>query len=703
MTARPRSAATARPAAGRSQGAASSRAGGGAAVRAAPRAAAGRGPANRHRAAGRRPAAVSSRRRFGWLRWLAKWTAVAAIWGFIVLAGTIAWFAYDMPEIDSMALPDRRPAMTVVAADGQPIARFGDLAGETVQAGQLPPHLVQAVIAIEDRRFHSHFGIDPIGLARAAWVNYRSGRVAQGGSTITQQLAKILFLTPERTLRRKVQEALLALWLETQFTKDQILTAYLNRVYLGAGTYGVDAAARTYFDRPAAEVDLYQAAILAGLLRAPSRYSPASNPDLAEARARTVLLAMADVGFIPREAVERPRQAVPMPTRRPGEPARIGRYFADWVADQVPGFVGPVGTDLTIRTTLDSRLQRIAERAVERHLVAEGATAGVSQAAVVMLDPDGAVLAMVGGRAYAGSQFNRATQARRQPGSAFKPIVYLAALQAGLRPGDTVLDAPLEIGTWSPGNFDGDYRGAVSVTEAFARSLNTPAVRVLQQAGIDRVRGLAQQLGIASPLSRDLSLALGTSEVTLLELTTAYAAIQREGRAVWPYAVTGIAGRDGSAPYRRSGDGPGEVVRRWHAAELTRMMVATIAHGTGRNAALDRPAAGKTGTSQRYRDAWFVGFTADYILGVWVGNDDGTPMHRVTGGGLPARIWRDIMTEASEGLPARPLPGLDWRDDADTPGLSVQPLLTGDPAAPAPSDEPPDTIEGLLERLLGAS
>lgn len=626
-------------------------------------------------------------RRWGW--WLVKWSSVAAIWLLILTVATVGYFAYDMPDIGEVAPPDRRPATTVLAADGSAIARYGDLAGDTVDARDLPEHLIQAVLAIEDRRFYGHFGLDPIGIGRAMVANIRAGRMVQGGSTITQQLAKNLFLTPERTLRRKVQEALLALWLEANFTKDEILTAYLNRVYLGAGTYGVDAAARTYFGVSARNVTLRQAAILAGLLQAPSRYSPLNAPELAEARADTVLVAMVDAGFITQDQADQAGSLPPLPRRRPGS-GQGGRYFADWVADQVPDYVGYDPVDLQVETTLDPVLQRQVETIVADYLATEGADSGASQAAVVIARTDGAVVAMVGGRSYADSQFNRATQAQRQPGSAFKPVVYLAALEAGLRPESLVLDAPIQIGDWAPHNFSDRYQGEITATRALATSANTAAVRVLDGAGIDNAIDLARRLGLSGALRRDLSLALGTSEATLLELTAAYATIANGGRAVWPYGIDRISDDNDSVLYRRQGGGAGATVRADLAYDVAQMMTEVMSTGTGRAALLDRPAAGKTGTSQYYRDAWFVGFTADYVAAVWVGNDDGAPMNGVTGGGLPARMWRDVMTVAHAGLPPRPLPV----PAAPMIGVDEEPLALNDPIS---LDR--DGMRTLLDRL----
>ncbi len=638
----------------------------------APRRRTAKGSARRRSPARRTRRTASSRRPW---RTLAKWFAVLAIWGFVVVLGAIAYFAYDMPDTRDVVVAERRPTLTVEASDGSAIARYGDMTGDDVHVDELPEHLIDAVLAIEDRRFYGHFGLDPIGIARAVYRNIQAGRMTQGGSTITQQLAKNLFLTQERTLRRKVQEALLAIWLEANYSKDEILTAYLNRVYLGAGTYGVDAAAQAYFGVSARQVNLWQSAILAGLLQAPSRYSPARNPDLAETRAEVVLSAMVDAGFLTATQAVAARDLPPTPRRRPASGSG-GRYFADWVADLVPDYVGYDPADMVAVTTLDPQLQRSALAIVSDHLT----DSGVDQAAMVAMRLDGAVVAMVGGRAYDASQFNRAVQAQRQPGSAFKPFVYLAAMLQGLRPDTVVRDAPISIGQWSPGNFSDRYRGDITATEALAVSANTAAVRVLQQAGTDATVTLARRLGISSPLTTDMSLALGTSEVSLLELTAAYAAFATGGTGVWPYGIERILDTSGDTLYQREGGGPGRIVAAGAVGDLNRMLAAVVDYGTGRAAALDRPAAGKTGTSQDHRDAWFVGFTADYVVGVWVGNDDNRSMDGVTGGGLPARIWHDFMTAAHRGLPARALPGFG--------------------TAPVASADDGEEMEDLLRRVL---
>ncbi|WP_449230557.1 transglycosylase domain-containing protein [Azospirillum doebereinerae] len=637
----------------------------------------------------------------GWLRGLVHWGLVAGIWCGIGLGAVLAWFALDLPDISKVAQFERRASVTVLAADGTEFARFGDLHGTTLGVRDLPPHLVKAVLAIEDRRFYSHFGIDPIGLMRAVCVNWRTGRAVQGGSTITQQLAKNLFLTAEKSLKRKIQEAMLALWLEHRFTKDQILTAYLNRVYLGAGTFGVDAASRTYFGKPATQVDLRESAVLAALLKAPSRYAPTSNPDESAVRARIVMAAMVDAGFITTQELEAARDAPPAPRRKPGGD---GRYFADWVTDLVSGFVGPEHGDVIVRTTLDLKMQRAAEQRLEALLSGPGAAANVRQGALVAMTPDGAVRALVGGRDYDGSEFNRATQAMRQPGSAFKPFVYLAGLEAGWAPDSLIEDAPLQIGDWSPGNYDGKFRGNITLATALAHSSNTATVRLTDRIGTDRIRRVAAGLGIASPLTKDLSLALGTSEVTLLELVRAYAGIANRGAPVWGYAIAEIKSRDGTVLYRRQGGGSAAVVDPVHAVQLSRMMAGVMEFGTGKGARLDRPAAAKSGTTQDYHDAWFVGFTADLVAGVWLGNDNNDAMKKVTGGTLPAKLWQGFMMDAHAGRPPRPLPGLDGAPAWAVPVASADGARPAGPAPAAPAAHAPRADSGigsLIDKLAG--
>ncbi len=592
-------------------------------------------------------------RRGGVGRWLRR-LLVLAVWVFVALLGVVAFYAYDLPDVDNLGERTRTPSVRLVSADGVQISRFGDAYATPVHVAELPDHVRFAVLATEDRRFYSHFGLDVIALARATLANLKAGRVVQGASTLTQQIAKNVFLTPERSLKRKIQELLLAFWLEHTFTKDQLLSIYLNRIYLGSGTYGVGAASKRYFGKPAAKLTLGEAAMIAGLLKAPSRYAPTRDLERAQARARQVLGFMVDAGYIGAAEAEAASR-LPFTIRRRLTTSRGVRYFADWVFDRVSDYTGPGAADITVVTTLDLRTQKAAEAAVEWALAGEGAERQATQAALVALAPDGAVRAMVGGRDYRHSQFNRATQARRQPGSAFKPFVYLAALESGMKPGDMINDAPLTIDGWSPRNYDGKYAGPVTLKEALVRSLNTVAVRIAERVGRDKVVDVARRLGVSSPLRADASLALGASEATLLETTQAYTALANGGQGVWTHGIAEIHGVGGTVLYRRTGTGLGRVVEPQHLGPLVDMMSAVIDHGTGRTARVPWPSAGKTGTSQGWRDAWFIAFNRELTAGVWIGNDNGAPMKWVSGGGLPAQLWARFMRAALAGVAPRPL------------------------------------------------
>lgn len=602
-------------------------------------------PAPRKRKATSPPKAVPQRSSMLWR--VTKWSLVFSIWGGLVLGGVLVWFAWDLPSVDELAPAaekSRRPGVTIQAADGSLIAGYGDLYGQRLTVNELPPEMVQAVIAIEDRRFFEHPGVDFRGLLRATLANVMAGGVVQGGSTLTQQLAKNLFLTPERSYNRKIKELLLALALERKFEKDELLTIYLNRVYLGAGTYGVEAAAQRYFGTSARDVDTYQAAVLAGLLRAPSRLNPDNSTKAAHNRALTVLSAMVDAGYLkPEEAktiggTRRPGRGNAA-TPRPRVTGETRRYFADWVLERSAGYAGNRGSDLAVETTLDPGLQKLAETAV-----ASVDTKG-AQVALIALRDDGAVLAMVGGKRYGASQFNRVTTALRQPGSAFKPIVYLPALEAGMTPDSLVRDAPITVDGWTPRNFSGKYRGEVTLREAVARSLNTVAVRVSEDVGRDRVVQAARRLGITSPLKPHPSIALGAGEVTPLELAAAYAVFANGGFAVAPYGVSEVR-QDGNVVFRRKGANSRRVIDAEAAAQTTDMLQAVVDWGTGKSAAFGVPAAGKSGTSQDFRDAWFVGYAGNIVTAVWVGNDNNSPMDRVTGSTIPAAIWRAFMAPA---------------------------------------------------------
>jgi penicillin-binding protein 1A len=588
------------------------------------------------------------------LRGVIRIVVLLLLWTAIIGAGVLGYFALTLPDTSELTRAERRPSVTVLAADGSLLATFGELFGQPLTLREMSPYLPKAVIATEDRRFYSHFGIDPIGLLRAAAANLAAGHVVQGGSTITQQLAKNLFLTPERSLARKVRETLLALWLEHRFTKDQILEIYLNRVYLGAGAYGVDAAAHRYFGKSARHTTLYESATIAGLLKAPTRFNPTRDRERAAARTAQVLANMIEAGVVTESQVaSATREGTSRPTVAA---ARSGaHYFADWIAEQLSDFAGTGIRDITVTTTLDTALQAEAEAAVAETIAHDGPKAAVSQGALVAMAPDGAVRAMVGGRDYSGSQFNRATQAQRQPGSAFKPFVYLAGLEAGLRPSDQFVDAPIRIGNWQPRDYTGRYQGEMTLAEGLAQSINTIAVQVAQRAGIRKVIAVAHRLGISSELAPEMSLALGTNEVNLLELVSAYAPFANGGIGVWPHGIAEIRDSDGNVVFRRTGSGVGRVMSPELAGTMNEMLSAVIGHGTGRSAALPRPAAGKTGTTQDYRDAWFIGYTADLVAGVWLGNDDNSPTNKVTGGSLPAQTWRRFTLAATRAMPVRPL------------------------------------------------
>ncbi len=590
------------------------------------------------------------------LRKGAYWGTVFTLWGGIIFVGLSFFVLLDLPSPASLDLPERTPSVTIKSASGEVMARRGTFSGDDIRLDELPEYIPQAVIATEDRRFYAHFGVDPIGLVRALIINYRSGKVVQGGSTITQQLAKNLFLNPDRTIRRKIQEMVMAVWLEAKYSKVEILQLYLNRVYFGAGAFGVDAAARRYFSKSAKDVTLAEAAVLAGLLKAPTKYAPTRNPRLAEERAYLVLNNMVRSNYITKEqgqkAVDEPASIVQR------EAGRSNQYIVDWVVEQLPGFIGTPKQDIIVETTLDPRLQVLAEKAVVEVLDSQGVKKNATQAALVALDGRGAVRALVGGRSYAESQFNRAVKAKRQPGSAFKPFVYLAALENGFTPESRVVDQPIKIKGWSPKNYNRKYRGEVSLRESFAKSLNTVAVQLAQKVGTGTVLKTARRLGITAQMHENPSMALGTAELSPLELTAAYVPFANGGEGVLPFIINRIRTKSGTVIYERLGSGPGKVIKDKPLDQINDLLAAVTKEGTGRKANFDgRPIAGKTGTSQGFRDAWFIGFSAQLTTGVWVGNDDGSPMKRVSGSGLPTTIWRKFMAPAHQGFPVVALPG----------------------------------------------
>ena len=554
--------------------------------------------------------------------------------------GYVFYCALTLPDIEAAFEKTRQPSTTIVAENGNEIQTFGNSFSSVIYLKDLPDYVPAAIVDVEDRRFYKHFGFDVIGLARAALTNVFKKRYAQGASTITQQVAKNLFLTPQKSLKRKVQELLIALWLEKKFTKNQILTLYLNRVYLGAGTYGIEAAANTYFNKSSRDLSVKEAAVIAGMLKAPSKYNPIYSKDNADARADIVLNVMLKCGTISKKTYDKARK----------EPIADGRsfkvegakHFADMVYAEVNAYIGERDKDIYVRTTLNQNLQQKAEK-VLREAVSENQKNNVHQGAVVVLDYSGAIKALVGGVDYQKNQFNRATQALRQPGSAFKTFVYVTALQHAFEPEDKILDAPVQIGSWKPENFDKKYRGEVSIDFAFANSLNAATANLSKHFRLADVIKNAQKMGITSKMQNTPSLVLGTSEVKVIDMAAAYLSIANGGFAAWPYAITEIFEKNGAPLYERTHDENLRILDEKTVSKITMMLEHVISEGTGKAATMPRFAAGKTGTSQNFRDAWFVGFTSEYVVAVWVGNDDNSPMKGVTGGGLPAQIFKKII------------------------------------------------------------
>jgi penicillin-binding protein 1A len=625
------------------------------------------------------------------------WTFVLGLWGGLIFAGLIAWQFTKLPPIQTLVVPKRPPTITILGADNRPIAVRGEMGGTSVPLNAMPKYLPQAFVAIEDHRFYYHFGIDPIGITRAIFVNLMRGRLREGGSTLTQQLAKNLFLTQERTIERKLQEVILAVWLEVKFSKAQILELYLNRIYFGSGAYGVEAASQRYFGKSARAVTLAEAAMLAGLAKSPSRLAPTRNPEAAQERSLLVLAAMQDANFITPEMLKTAKARPPKIARNNG-PGSSG-YIADWVMDALNDYVGQFDFDVTVMTTIDPSLQAAAERALSDELGKNGEKFGVTQGAIVALDPNGAVRALVGGVNYSDSQFNRAVSAKRQPGSAFKPFVYLAALERGLTPDTVREDAPIQVRNWRPENFTQQYYGPVSLSTALSMSLNTVAVRLALEVGPAAVARTAQRLGIASELQPNASLALGTSEVSVLELVGAYVPFANGGIGVIPHVIAQVRDAKGKILYARTRPGLGRVVTPPHVAQMNQMLQETLNTGTGKRASIPNwPAAGKTGTSQDFRDAWFVGYTGALITGVWLGNDDSSPTRKASGSNLPVEVWNKFMRVAHQNLQPVELPGGNF-NTRDAPLL---------PPAEVNNDRPPEDrqadrgLDGwLLDRLFG--
>ncbi len=599
------------------------------------------GKARRRRPA-RRPNALGAVARYG---------AEAGVYVFIAaiaLAGVFAWFARDLPDTNGLWRADRQARITLLAADGAPLPLRGASAGAPVRLSELPRYVPDAVLAVEDRNFRHHIGVNPVSIVRALIVNLRAGSVRQGGSTITQQLAKNLFLSPERTMKRKIQELMLALWLEQRFTKDEILTLYLNRAYFGAGAHGIDAASHRYFAKPARLLSLGEAAVLAGLLKAPSQYAPTHNPEDAGARARLVIDAMRDAGLLTSSAA---KGALGEPVVLAGAGRTRAPYFLDAALDEMRRLTNALDADLIVRTTLDLDMQEALEAGVAAGLGQAGLEPSIEIAAAI-LDASGAIRGLAGGRDYAVSQFNRASQARRQPGSAFKPFVFLAAMEQGRQPHRKILDEPISIGRWSPDNYNSEFFGEVTLAEALARSLNSAAIRLQEETGRSAVRLTARRMGLGAPLSAGPALALGVDAVSPIELAGAFVPFANGGYRVTPHAVAEIKTAEGRIAFRRDSHIEAPAASPQALGQVNAMLNAVTEWGTGRAARLPGvPVYGKTGTTQDHRDAWFVGHAGGLVCVVWLGHDDNAPMPGVTGGGAPAILWREIMSRA---LPAPP-------------------------------------------------
>ncbi len=638
------------------------------------------------------------RRRRSFLGWLFSFAFKSAVLGCIALAAMFGYVWFSLSQKGLLQIPELQPGIMLLAEDGTVLSEQGSFFGDQVRVSELPDYVPNALIAIEDHRFRSHFGVDPLSLVRAAYENFTAGRVVQGGSTITQQLAKNLFLKPERTYSRKAQELVLALWLETKFSKDDILQLYLNRVYYGSGATGIEKAAQVFYHKSAVDLNLTEAATLAGVLKAPTNYNPITRPDASAERAGLVIDAMVDAGFISQGEAD---QAINAPaTVVASDYVPATQYVVDWVNEQLPLLVKNYDQSIIVETTIDPQLQLLAERSLRTHLNEEGRKLRVSQGAMVVMDTFGAVKAMVGGKSYKRSQYNRATKAMRQPGSTFKPFVFLAAMEKGYTPESVAIDQPIRIGSWQPENYNNKYLGRVTLRTAMANSLNSVAAQLANDVGPRNVVAVAHRLGITSHLGTDASIALGTSEVTLLELTSAFTPFANGGYSVVPFSVRRIVTRDGQIIYERSGDGLGQAMSNRNLGSMNSMMRAVVNEGTAKKAQIpDFDIAGKTGTSQDYRDAWFVGYSSYLVGGVWLGNDDNSPTRTVTGGSMPAAIWKDVMQVAHANLSPAPLPGyIEEQPESADPYLVSQ-----DEGMDYEEFETPRRKRGFFERLFGGN
>ncbi len=639
----------------------------------------------------------------GFFGGLARFAVVAALIGVLALVAAVAYAWLSLPGFDELMRSPNGQSVEIRAEDNSVLVALGPSYGQWLPFAKIPHAMTAAMIAVEDRRFYSHPGVDPIGIARAAVTNFNAGHNVQGASTITQQLARNVFLTSNKTFARKGREIVLALALERKFTKEALLELYLNRVYFGGGAYGIDAAARKFFGHSATTLSLEEAAIIAGLVKAPSRYAPSADADAARARAATVIATMVESGAItPGEAATADMSSLRF---APQERASGVRYFTDWVLSEVENLTDESALPLQVMTTLDRRGQAAAEAAIAAE------TPAGAQGALLALSRDGAVKAMVGGRDYVKTNYNRAVAARRQPGSAFKFFVYAAALEDGVNPDDKVEDKPVTIGNWSPKNSNGRFIGPVSVRDAFALSINTVAVQLAQRVGFDTVAEMARRFGITTPIDRRPAMALGASDVTLFEMTQAYATVANGGSEARPWAITKITTGSGKLLYARQPAPARVVVAPFVAAKMTELMKAAVETGTGRAAQIGRPLAGKTGTTSSNKDGWFIGFTNELTTGVWMGRDDARAVTGLAGGRAPARAFAAYMARAVGGTPPEPLvtevegatpPGLE--PDAQVYGLD-QPAASGEaggdglPVVVRPNPPTPDPGKEADPRL----
>ena len=605
------------------------------------------------------------------------WAGGTLVILLMVLGIAVAVAESQLPGYDQLKRRgDLGQMIRMRAADGSVLVSLGPTFGRWLSYDEIPPTMRAAMIAVEDKRFRSHPGIDPIGVARSLQVRVSSGKWKQGGSTITQQLARNIFLNNKRTFTRKIQEAVLALALEVKFTKNQILELYLNRVYFGGGSYGIDAAARTFYGHGADQLSLGEATIIAGLVKAPSNYSPTADAEAAKGRAAVVLKAMVENGFISRAAADGVNPATVRLTAAPRQ--NSVRYFTDWAMPQLDTLIDETRDPIDVWTTLDPKLQVVADQAIN------GNTPGGAQGALVSLDRDGAVRAMVGGRDYVSSIYNRATQAERQPGSSFKLFVYLAALESGMKPTDTMVDEPVEIEGWKPRNSTRGFLGPVTLREAFSRSINTISAQIGAKLGFSTIADMARRFGLTSQISTYPAMVLGSSNVRLIEMTRAFASVGNHGIAVAPYGIRKVVTADGRLLYNREANDSRVLVAPWVAAEMTDLLQSAVLSGTGRAAQIGRPVAGKTGTTSSNKDGWFIGFSSGLTTGVWMGRDDARPIPGLQGGAAPARAFHDFMTVATANRPIEqfdtqvPMP--DWQLEPDEEAMGLG--LDGNALAP---------------------